>query len=318
VPVRAHCPHCITPCQIAEKHLGVPVRCHKCGQAFTVQPTALTSKPPTSEPIPETAGTLRLNIAGVSSIGRERTRNEDSFLVQHLTWSDLNENHQLALVIVADGMGGHAGGDQAARLALRTIGTTLVPLLTCALSIERRHVTRAGLANSIESAIKEANRIVKVAADADRRFKGMGATAAVVIVWNGRVVIGHIGDCRVYHFHARHLKRVTSDQTIVNRMVELGQLKPEEAAAHPASNEVLQAIGTRTTIEPARYKLKLIAGDWLIVSCDGLHGQVDDRTIQMTVSRAPPAAALLAGRLVDLADQSGGVDNCTVVAIRCY
>jgi protein phosphatase len=318
VPVRAHCPYCITPCLVAEQHLGVPVRCHKCRQAFTVQPTALTGKPPTTEPIPETAGALRLDIAGVTSIGRERSRNEDSFLVQHLTWSDLNENHQLALVIVADGMGGHAGGDQAARLALRTVGTTLAPLLTGALSTQQREVTRAGLANSIDLAIKEANRVVHQAAAADRRYKGMGATAAVVVVWNGRVVIGHIGDCRVYHQHAGHLKQVTRDQTLVNRMVELGQLTPEEAAGHPESNQVLQAIGTRTAIEPARYKLKLAPGDWLLVACDGLHGQVDDATIQATVSKAPPSAALLAGRLVGLADQAGGADNCTVVAVRCY
>jgi protein phosphatase len=318
VPVRAHCPHCITPCQVAEQHLGVPVRCHKCGQAFTVQPTALTSKPPTTEPIPQTAGALRLDISGVTSIGRERSRNEDSFLVQHLTWSDLNENHQLALVIVADGMGGHAGGDQAARLALRTIGIVLAPLLTGALNTQQREVTRAGLANSIDTAIKEANSVVQHAATKDRRYKGMGATAAVVVIWNGRVVIGHVGDCRVYHYHVAHMKQVTRDQTLVNRMVELGQLNPEEAADHPASNQVLQAIGTRTTIEPARYKLKLVPGDWLLVACDGLHGQVDDRTIQTTVSKAPPSSALLACRLVDLADQSGGADNCTVVAVRCY
>jgi protein phosphatase len=318
VPVRAHCPHCITPCQVAEQHLGVPVKCFQCGQIFTVQPTVLTSKPPSTEPIPQTAGALRLDIAGVTSTGRERNRNEDSFLVQHLTWSDLNQNHQLALVIVADGMGGHAGGDQAARLALRTIGTILAPLLTGALSTEQRGVTRAGLTNSIDSAIKEANRVIQEAATADRRYKGMGATAAVVVIWNGRVVIGHIGDCRVYHQHAAQLKQVTRDQTLVNRMVELGQLKPEEAADHPASNQVLQAIGTRKAIEPAHYKLKLVSGDWLLVTCDGLHGQVDDRTIQATVSKAPPSAALLAGRLVDLADQSGGADNCTVVAVRCY
>ena len=146
----------------------------------------------------------------------------------------------------------------------------------------------------------------------------MGATAAVVVVWNGRVVIGHIGDCRVYHYHALQLKQVTRDQTLVSRMVELGQLKPEEAIRHPASNEVLQAVGTRTMIEPARYKLKLIPGDWLLVACDGLHGQVDDRTIQATLSKAPLSAPLLAGRLVDLADQSGGADKCTVVAVRCY
>ena len=174
MPVRAHCPHCITPCQVAEKHLGVPVKCHKCGQTFTVHPTTLASKPPSTEPIPPTAGTLRLDIAGVTSIGRERSRNEDSFLVQQLTWSDLNQNHQLALVIVADGMGGHAGGDQAARLALRTIGTILAPLFTGALSIEQREVTRAGLAASIDSAIKEANRIIHEAAAAKSAFQRHG------------------------------------------------------------------------------------------------------------------------------------------------
>jgi protein phosphatase len=318
VPVRAHCPHCITPCQVSEQHFGVPVRCHKCGETFTVQPTALTSKPPTTEPIPQTAGALRLDIAGVTSVGRQRSRNEDSFLVQHLTWSDLNQNHQLALVIVADGMGGHAGGDQAARLTLRTVGSILAPLLTGALNTQQREVTRAGLAESIHSALKEANRVVHQLASSDRRLKGMGATAAVLVVWNGRVVIGHVGDCRVYHQHAGQLKQVTRDQTIVNRMVELGKLTPEEAAAHPAGNEVLQAVGTRTAIDPARHKLKLVPGDWLLVACDGLHGQIDDHTIQDTVSKAPISAPLMAARLVDLANQSGGTDNCTVVAVRCY
>jgi protein phosphatase len=318
VPILARCPHCITPCQVAEQHLGKPVKCHKCGKLFTVKPTALASKPPTTEPIPQTAGALRLEIAGVTSVGRERSRNEDSFLVQHLTWSDLNQNHQLALVIVADGMGGHAGGDQAARLALRTIGTILAPLLTNALSIEQREVTRAGLAKSIDSAINEANRVVQQAATTDRRYKGMGATAAVVVMWNGRVVIGHIGDCRVYHHHGAQLKQVTRDQTLVNRMVELGQLTLREVVGRPVGSEVLQAIGSRTAIEPARHKLKLVSGDWLLVACDGLHGQVDDRTIQATVSKAPPSATLLANRLVEIADQSGGADNCTVVAVRCY
>jgi protein phosphatase len=283
-----------------------------------VQPTALTSKPPTTEPIPQTAGALRLDIAGVTSVGRQRSRNEDSFLVQHLTWSDLNQNHQLALVIVADGMGGHAGGDQAARLTLRTVGSILAPLLTGALSSQQREVTRAALADSVQAALKEANRVVHQVASSDRRLKGMGATAAVVVIWNGRVVVGHVGDCRVYHQHAGQLRQVTRDQTVVNRMVELGKLTPEEAAAHPASNEVLQAVGTRTALEPARYKLKLVPGDWLLVACDGLHGQVDDRTIQATVSKAPISAPLMAARLVDLADQSGGADNCTVVAVRCY
>jgi protein phosphatase len=146
----------------------------------------------------------------------------------------------------------------------------------------------------------------------------MGATAVVVVIWNGRVVVGHVGECRVYYHHAAQLKRVTRDQTLVNRMVELGQLSQEEAANHPAGNEVLQAIGTRTTIEPAHYKLKLQPSDWLLIACDGLHSQVDDRTVEAIVSKAPPSAAMLANRLVDLADKAGGADNCTVVAVRCY
>jgi serine/threonine protein phosphatase PrpC len=318
MPIRAHCPHCITPCQVAEQHVGKPVKCHKCSRMFTVQPTVLSDKPPSTEPVPHTAGALRLDIAGVTSVGRERSRNEDSFLVQHLTWSDCNQNYQLALLIVADGMGGHAGGDQAARLALRTIGAALAPLLTSAIASEHREVTRAGLTNSVDGAIKEANRVVQEAAAMDRKLKGMGATAAVVVIWNGRAVIGHIGDCRVYLQHAAHLKQLTRDQTLVNRMVELGQLTPHEAAGHVAGNAVTQAIGVRKVIEPAHYKLKLVPGDWLVVACDGLHGQVDDKTIQATLAKAPYSAPLLANRLVDLADQSGGVDNCTVVAVRCY
>jgi protein phosphatase len=320
VPVRTVCPNpaCKAPCQIDERYLGAPIQCYQCGEAFTVPRPALTSKPPSTEPIPKTAGVLRLEIAGVTSVGRERGRNEDSFLVQHLTWSDLNQNHQLGLVVVADGMGGHAGGDQAARLALRTIGSSLAPVLAGALSTQKYEVTRKGLADAIDSAIREANRVVKQTAEADARYRGMGATAAVVVIWNGRAVIGHVGDCRVYHHHERQLKPVTRDQTVVNRMVELGQFTPEEAAGHPDGNQVLQAIGPRTVIEPAHHKLNLIPGDWLLVACDGLHSQVNDPTLQAIVSNASPSAALLANQLVGLADDSGGIDNCTVVAVRCY
>ena len=198
------------------------------------------------------------------------------------------------------------------------IGTLLAPLLTGALSTQQREVTRAGLSKSIDGAIKEANQVIKQAATIDRQYKGMGATASVVVIWNGRVVVGHVGDCRVYHQRTAHLKLVTRDQLLIDRMVALGQLTPEEAAAHPARNTVLQAIGARTAIEPAHYKLNLLPGDWLLIACDGLHSQVDDRNLEAIVSKAPPSAVLLANRLVDLADESGGVDNCTVVAVRCY
>lgn len=316
MPTRIFCPHCITPCQVAEQHLGQPVRCHKCGETFTANAVTVADFPST-EPIPTSAGSLRMGIAGVTSTGKQRTRNEDSFLVQHLTWWE-NENYQLALVIVADGVGGHAAGDVAAGLVIRTVGQALAPILSGALSGQFNEVTRRGLAASIENALKEANKAVQEKAASNKRFKGMAATAAVAIIWNGRVVIGHVGDCRVYHYHAGKLQQVTKDQTLVGRMVELGQLTPAEARNHPQSNEVTQAVGARRTLEPAHTKLKVVPGDWLLVCCDGLHGQVDDATIAQTIQKAPPSAYLLTSRLVDMANAAGGADNCTVVSVRCY
>src|SRR5262249_14599967 len=111
--------------------------------------------------------------------------------------------------------------------------------------------------------------------------------------------------------------QVTRDQTLVERMVELGQLTPQEALAHPARSEVLQAIGNCADIAPAAYQLQLIAGDWLIIACDGLHTHVKAAQLQETSGKAA-AASVLAQQLVDLANQGGGTDNCTVVAVRCY
>jgi len=140
----------------------------------------------------------------------------------------------------------------------------------------------------------------------------------VVLFWDGKVKVGHVGDCRVYHQRGDNLTQVTRDQTLVERMVELGQLTPKEALTHPARSEVLQAIGNYAEIAPAAYQLQLAAGDWLIVACDGLHTHVNNAKLQEAIRQAAPAAAALAQQLVDQANQRGGTDNCTVVAVRCY
>jgi protein phosphatase len=122
----------------------------------------------------------------------------------------------------------------------------------------------------------------------------------------------------VYHRRGDRLTQVTRDQTLVARMVELGQLSPQEALTHPSRNEVTDAIGRRFDLKPARYEVKLAPGDWLIVACDGLHAHVDDRLLDETIRKSAPSAAYLAHHLVDLANQRGGSDNCTVVAVRGY
>ncbi len=317
MPIRVYCPHCITPCQVAEQHLGGPVQCYKCKQPFTVRPADAGAMPKTN-PVAQRGGPCRLDIGATSSTGHVRERNEDSLFVQQLSWISSDLRHEIALIVVADGMGGYAAGDRASCLVIRTMGTVLAPLLNGALNGKFKDASAPDLVQTIEYAIQEANRTVYRAAKNDASCKGMGATVAAVLVWDGQALIGHVGDCRVYHQRSGRLTQITRDQTLVARMVELGQLTPQEAINHPANNEVTQAVGKRPDIQPARYGLKLATGDWLVVACDGLHTHVDDRTIEAAVSKAAFAAAPLADQLVDLANQRGGTDNCTVVVAYCY
>jgi protein phosphatase len=302
--VRVRCPHCNTLCQIAEQYLGVPVQCAFCERQFTARAPA--------------TGPVRLDIGSATSAGRVRKRNEDSFLVQHLVWSNLDERREAALLVVADGLGGHAAGDRASGLVIRLLGNSLTPVLASALATPFKDAAAANVPASITSALQEANRTILQQGKSDPACKGMGATAAVVLIWDGLAVIGHVGDCRVYHQQAGRLTQVTQDQTLVARMVALGRLTPQEAQVHPSRNEVAQAIGRQPDLEPGAYQVKLAAGDWLLAACDGLQAHLDAAGLQQEVGQSAPVAAGLAQRLVDLANQRGGSDNCTALAVRCY
>jgi protein phosphatase len=261
-------------------------------------------------------GQGRLDIGSRTSPGVVRARNEDSFLVVQATWSHADQRQEMAVVIVADGVGGHQAGERASGLVIRTMGKTLAPLLVEAVG---GSWADGVLPKAIDAAFSEANRVVYETAKADAGCQGMGATTVAVVIVNDEAHIGLVGDCRVYHQRGSRLTQVTRDQTLVNRLVELGQLTPEEAANHPRRNEVTQAIGQHKTVVPVHSTtLKLRAGDWMIVACDGLPAHVEDRLLQETIGQWTASAAALAERLVEMANQRGGSDNCTVVAIRWH
>lgn len=266
--------------------------------------------------IPETPPSCRLILGSASTRGRVRDRNEDSLLAQQCTWSNREERHDVALIVVADGMGGHAAGEQASAIVVRAISGVVMPLLTAALSQQAAEAVPADPAEVLERGLIEANRLVREAALRNPAWKGMGSTAVVLLIWDGRVSIRLVGDCRVYHWHDGKLTQVTRDQTLVARMVELGQLTPEEAVNHPRRNEVAQAVGKYALIEPAHYDISLSPGDWLVASSDGLPAHVSDRILGETIAKAGSSAAELANRLVELANQGGGSDNCSIVAVR--
>ena len=354
--VRIHCPHCRSLCQVDDRHVGATVKCGKCARTFTASATgpdlrpvaaASPATPSAAEPDddmpldldgPE-AGVLEpagqrpppirlgdasavplglgcLDVGVATSPGLIRQRNEDSYFVQQLRWSNLAQRREAAIVVVADGLGGHEAGDRASGLTIRTVGASLAPLFAEALSDPKADLSAPRLSEAIRCALGEANRAVHAEAQKQAAWRGMGATVAAVLVVDGQAVVGHVGDCRVYHASAERLRQVTCDQTLVARMVELGQLSEEEALAHPSRNEVTHAVGRHPEVSPALYEVSLATGDWLLAASDGLHAHVHRRELERA-SNAPPASALaLAHYLVRLADQGGGSDNCTVAAIR--
>jgi PPM family protein phosphatase len=341
VSVRVNCQHCGMACHVPDEHLGKSVRCYQCKQIFTatMPPESADEDlfpdfdlPPNREPATRPC---RLEIGSFSSRGRIRERNEDSCLVQQVVWMSHGACHEAALLVVADGMGGYSGGDQAGRLTIQVIGPCLAPLLmadlhakaeagspssACAAPVCREESStsgRTGAAGAIEQAIKAANRAVHQQANANPGCRGMGATAAVVLVRDTEAFIGHVGDCRVYHHRDGRLTQVTRDQTLVERLIDLGQLAREKARDHPVRNEVTQAIGKRPDVEPARSKVDLAPGDWLLIACDGLTADMEVEDVESMINNGGPAREV-ARKLVELAEERGGSDNCTVIAACCY
>jgi serine/threonine protein phosphatase PrpC len=311
VPVRVRCPHCGTPCLLAEQHVGVPVKCGRCARSFTTKadPNAKTRAEMPSPPI-------RFDLGAATSPGRVRERNEDSFLIQHVVSCNLDVWRELAVLLVADGMGGAAAGDLASGLVIRVVGSKLTPLIS-----EMLHGVDKGdadIADAISAALQEANRVVWKTAQQDAKCKGMGATAAGLVIRGEDAFIGHVGDARVYHQRGGKLTQVTRDQTLVARMVELGQLTPKQALVHRARNEITSAVGMSDKLDPVPYRVKLAVGDWLLVACDGLHTHLDDEAILAEMGFTKTSASQLAQRLVERADERGGSDNCTVLTLRCY
>jgi protein phosphatase len=319
VPVQVRCPHCTTLSLIADEYLGVPVVCGTCKRSFWVRsPLAAPSAAGGAEPANVIAVTVRFEVGGATSTGRVRSQNEDSYLAQLLAWSGHERRGETALAIVADGLGGHEAGEEASDMVVRAAAAALLPLLAGEAVGRGDGLTTQAIADAIESGLQEANREIHARAKQEARHKGMGATAAVVVAREGEARVGHVGDARVYHQRGDRLTQVTKDQTLAARMVELGRLSPKEAQVHPARNDVYQAIGHHPHLKPAHYDVKLAPGDWLIVTSDGLHAHVGPEELRQAVAVAEPSAPRLAGELVDLTNQKGGSDNCTVVVMRCY
>jgi serine/threonine protein phosphatase PrpC len=230
---------------------------------------------------------MKLAAASATDQGLVRSNNEDAFLI----------DDQRALFAVADGMGGHRGGEVASRTAIEAL--------------------RAAIANGtpLHDAITRANTAVLTRAAGDDELTGMGTTMTAVIAIGGhQLLIGHVGDSRAYMLHEGTLRRATDDHSLVEELVREGRLTPEQAEAHPQRAIVTRALGVDDPVDVDLYTLDVETGDRVVLCSDGLTTMVRERDIER-LARAEPDPQRLAEALVAAANAAGGEDNITVVVV---
>jgi len=255
-------------------------------------------------------GGVDVHVARLSNVGQQRDLDEDSILTLELGQVYRSVSSPLGVYAVADGMGGHEGGDVASRLAIRTlarraVSDVLIPALT-------DNAPSVDYEAWLKSAVQEANQVVY-----DRRKASgndMGSTLVMAVITGNTGYIAHVGDSRVYLIGNGTITPLTRDHSLVERLVATGQIKPEEAATHPQRNVIYKCIGDKPRLEPDISRQTFAPGEVLLLCCDGLNTEVSDADIARIVTEAPslPEACR---RLVQAANDAGGDDNISVVLI---
>jgi serine/threonine protein phosphatase PrpC len=246
----------------------------------------------------------QLDAAGGTDPGKVRPLNEDAWQIADQSETGHLWDSRGRLLIVADGMGGHAAGEIASRLAVETLYQQYydeddVPLPP-AIRLERA-VTEANL-NVYEQA---------VAVDAQ---SGMGTTLVAAVVHEARVLIANVGDSRAYLIRDGEATQITKDHSWVAEQVKLGTISEEQAETHAYRNLVTRCLGHRPGMQVDIFEHRLRAGDTLLLCSDGLSNQVPDSGIAAVLSEQEPEQAVQA--LIDEANQRGGPDNITAVVAR--
>jgi len=262
---------------------------------------------------------LRYDVAGWSNTGLQRDNNEDCFTISSLCAGAGDNRRDVALICLADGMGGLESGEVASSLAVSTIAEYLRDRGLTSAAMDKFgdghpfHESRR-MATLLEEAVHEANRKVYDLAESTNSATGMGCTLEAVLLSGRNVVVQHIGDSRVYHKSGGDTRQITVDQTLVNRLLQNGEITVEEAEQHPYRSAVVQAIGAQPVVNPATHQFQMQPGDWLVVCSDGISNHVPIADMNSVLHRCSNAEQA-ARRLVNLANMRGGFDNGTVVVV---
>jgi protein phosphatase len=246
---------------------------------------------------------MKLEVASLSHPGQVRPNNEDAYG----QFEPSNEVERLStgwLFVVADGMGGHRGGEIASKLAVDTIKSV--------------YYKDVGVSRSaaLKVAVEEANRLILEEAISDPSLTGMGTTCTAMAVHDGFAYFVHVGDSRAYVKRDGELVQLTQDHSLVGEMVRSGILSDEDARHHPKRNVITRSLGVQTAVaaDTPFTPFKLERGDLFILCSDGLTSMVDNAAIADAIKDKAPDDAV--ADLVELANDHGGKDNVTVLIVK--
>jgi len=270
---------------------------------------------------------VEVDVHGCSHIGRVRSENQDQYLIAalhkvvDLLGTSIPEAYsrrfdsgaRALLLLVADGVGGGAAGDEAASVTLDAIMDYVTNSMRCFYKLDEQipHDLLAELAATVE----RSHAAVLSRAETTPERAGMATTLTLAHVLWPRAYVVHIGDSRCYHFRSGVIAQVTKDQTVVQELLDAGALSPEEAARSPYSSVLSQAIGGSDDVRPVISKVDLAVGDALLLCTDGLTAHLDDAQIT-DILRGHAKAEATCDRFVETALNAGGSDNVTVVVGR--
>lgn len=269
---------------------------------------------------------IRVSVCGRSDRGQVRKNNQDRFLLADLSKdgpeSPRSDDESFALgpleftlgeagavLMVADGMGGRAGGERASAAAVDAVGLAMA-------DGSGRASSAPDFVERLDRALVTANDAIYAEGKSQLELAGMGTTATLAGLFGDTVYVAQVGDSRAYLARGGAIARLTRDQSLVQDLIDMGVLSEDDAQSVP-SNQILQALGATPTVKPALTYHELRRGDVLLLCSDGLSRVVSDEEVQVAITAAEDCATLC-DELVDLANQRGGPDNITVLAARIH
>ncbi|MEW5956821.1 MAG: Stp1/IreP family PP2C-type Ser/Thr phosphatase [Chloroflexota bacterium] len=243
-------------------------------------------------------------IAGLTDMGLKRDLNEDNLLMVEAAMPDQTP---YGLYVVADGLGGHMSGEVASQLTVEAIESYFTQRPPAS--------TAAPFEDWLKAAAMAANLAVLAQQTELEQAKKMGSTVVMALVVNGQAYLANVGDSRAYHLDQDAIRQITVDHSLVERLVQIGQLTREEARTHKNRNVLYNSLGDKPEVDISTYHTGFQPGDRLLLCSDGLSGMItDEEILNLSLSQADPARACRL--MIEAAKSAGGTDNITAIIVE--